>query len=154
MRHPDRVDPSTPNAVKVQEAIARLERENIAPYELPGNRLARESYEDLILPWHCNPPVDGFLETDFTRLEWDRDGKLSDSEHFFLGDEIATIETLKARLSTASMVTRWRKEHPQLAGTEQDIVAKMVKEMREVIGGEELVFGRSCVLLLFKKTEV
>ena len=50
------------------------------------------------------------------------------------------------------MVTRWREAHPQLAGTENDVVVKMAREMREFLGGEELVIGRSCVLLLFKKT--
>ncbi|CAD6573198.1 MAG: hypothetical protein ASARMPRED_005930 [Alectoria sarmentosa] len=130
--------PATPNAAKVQEAIIRLNRENIAPYELPGNRLSRDSYDHLLLPWNCNPPVDGFLESGFTRLEWDRDGKLSDPDHFFLGDQVVTIDMMQKRLSTASMVTRWRESHPQLAGTEQDIVVKMAREMREVVGGEEL----------------
>ncbi|CAD6572751.1 MAG: hypothetical protein ASARMPREDX12_005429 [Alectoria sarmentosa] len=133
--------PATPNAAKVQEAIIRLNRENIAPYELPGNRLSRDSYDHLLLPWNCNPPVDGFLESEFTRLEWDRDGKLSDPDHFFLGDQVVTIDMMQKRLSTASMVTRWRESHPQQAGTEQDIVVKMAREMREVVGGEEWLFS-------------
>ena len=132
--------------------MSRLQRENIAQYELPGNRVARESYEHLLLPWQCDPPVDGFSETGFTRLEWDRNGKLSDSEHFFLGDETFTIQAAEARLGTASSVTRWREAHPQLAGTEQDIAVKMARELKELLGGKEfVVIGRSCVLLLFKK---
>lgn len=132
----------------------RLEREYLAPYELPGNRLSRESYDHLLLPWNCSPPVDAFLESGFTRLEWDRDGKLSDPEHFFLGDEAVTLKRAQKQLSTSSMVTRWREAHPQLAGTEQDIVVKAMSEMREVLGGEELVAGASCALLLFKKAVV
>ena len=50
------------------------------------------------------------------------------------------------------MVTRWREAHPQLAGTEEDVVVTMARDMREAVGGEEFVIGRSCVLLLFKKT--
>ena len=152
--HSDPADPSTPNAAKVQEVISHLKRENLGPYELPGNRLARESYDNLLLPWNCNPPVGDFLESGFKRLEWDRDGKLSDPEHFFLGDQTLTIETIKARLGTASMVTRWREAHPQLAGTEQDVVARMVREIRELLGGDEVVIGQSCVLLLFQKSNV
>lgn len=132
----------------------RLERGNLAPYELPGNRLSRDSYDHLLLPWSCNPPVDGFLESGFTRLEWDRDGKLSDPVHFFLGDEVVTIERMQKILGTSSMVTRWREAHPQLAGTEQDVVVDLAREMKEVLGGEELVIGQSCVLLLFKRTDV
>ncbi len=132
--------------------MSRLLQENLVPYELPGNRLSRHSYDHLLLPWNCSPPVDGFLESGFTRLEWDRDGKLSNPDHFFLGDEVVTIEKLQKRLSTSSMVTRWREAHPQLAGTEEDVVVTMARDMRETVGGEELVIGRSCVLLLFKKT--
>lgn len=150
----DQADPFTSNATAVQEAMFRLERGNLAPYELPGNRLSRDSYDHLLLPWSCNPPVDGFLESGFTRLEWDRDGKLSDPVHFFLGDEVVTIERLQKILGTSSMVTRWREAHPQLAGTEQDVVVDLAREMKEVLGGEELVIGQSCVLLLFKRTDV
>ena len=111
-------------------------------------------YDNLLLPWDCSPPIDGLLESGFTRLEWDRDGKLSDSGHFFLGDRTITIEKMQKLVSTGSMVTRWREAHPQLAGTEQDVVAKMAKEMRDLLGEGEVVIGSSCVLLLFKKTDV
>ena len=150
--HADRVDPSTPNAVNLQEMMSRLRHDNIASYELPGNKLANNSYDHLLLPWNCSPPIRGFLESGYTRLEWDRDGKLSDSEHFFLGDQTVTLEDVKSRFGTASMVTRWREKHPQLVGTEQDIVAKLVREMREILQGDEWVIGQSCVLLLFKRT--
>ena len=147
-----RADPSTPNAAKIQEKFSSLKQENLGPYELPGNQLTRDSYENLVLPWNCSPPVGAFPESGFTRLEWDRNGKLSGPEHFFLGDQILTIETMEKRLGTASMVTRWREAHPGLAGTEEDVLAKMAREMRELLGGkEELVIGQSCVLLLFKK---
>ena len=52
------------------------------------------------------------------------------------------------------MVTRWREAHPQLVGTEQDVVAKMAKEMKDLLGEGEVVIGSSCALLLFKKTNV
>ena len=132
--------------------MSRLKRDNIDSYELPGNQLARDSYDHLLLPWNCSPPISGFSESGYTRLGWDRDGKLSDSEHFFLGDETVTLEDVESRFGTASMVTRWREKHPHLVGTEQDVVAKIVREMREVLEGDEWVIGRSCVLLLFKRT--
>lgn len=134
--------------------MSHLRRDILAPYELPGNRLTRDLYDHLLLPWNCSPPIDGFSEIGFTRLEWDRDGKLSDAEHFFLGDQIITIERMQERMSTASMVTRWREAHPQLVGTEEDVVMRMAREMRDILGKEELVVGSSCVLLLFKKTGV
>ena len=95
-----------------------------------------------------------FLEAGFQRLEWDRDGKLSNPDHFFLGEETVSIEAAKKRLGTASSVTRWREAHPELVGTEQDVVEKMTRGVQELLGEDEIVFGRSCVLLLFKKSGV
>ncbi|KAM0796858.1 S-adenosyl-L-methionine-dependent methyltransferase [Usnea florida] len=146
--------PSTPNVAKVEEALLHLKGTDLVPFELPGNRLAKDWYENLLLPWNCNPPVQDFLEAEFQRLEWDRDGKLSNPDHFFLGDETVSIEAAKKRLGTASAVTRWREAHPQLAGTEQDVVEKMTRGIKELLGEDKIVFGRSCVLLLFKKSGV
>ena len=129
----------------------RLEREELGPYELPGNRLCRDAYDNLLLPWDARPPIDGFSEAGFTRLDWDRDGHLSDGEHFFLGDHRVTLTQAQKMYETASMVTRWREAHPQLAGTEQDVVNKMVREVREVLGREDVVIGSSCHLLLLKR---
>lgn len=147
----DDVDPSTPNAAQIQQLKFRLEREHLAPYELPGNRIARGGYDDLPLPWTVDPPVEGFPPPGFTRLDWDRDGVLSDPDHFFLGDRHVTIDQMQARLSTASMVTRWREAHPDKAGTEEDVVAVMVRDMRPILGREDLIIGSSCHLLLFKR---
>ena len=132
----------------------RLKGKDLVPFELPGNRLSSDWYENLLLPWNCNPPVYDFLEAGFQRLEWDRDGKLSNPDHFFLGEETVSIEAAKKRLGTASSVTRWREAHPELAGTEQDVVEKMTRGMKELLGEDNIVFGRSCVLLLFKKSRV
>ena len=154
MHQSNQADPSNPNAAKVEETKSRFEGEILAPYELPGNRLAHDMYDHLLLPWNRSPPIDERLDSGFTRLYWDRDGKLSDYEHFFLGVLSITIEKMQKMMSTGSMVTRWREAHPQLVGTEQDVVAKMAKEMRDLLGEGEVVIGSSCVLLLFKKTDV
>jgi len=131
--------------------MVRLEREELGPYELPGNRLARDAYDNLPLPWDIRPPVEGFSQAGFTRLDWDRDGQLSEPDHIFLGDEHVTLAKVQAKFSTASMVTRWREAHPELANTEQDVVSVMVKELRKELGREDLVVGSSCHLLLLKR---
>lgn len=146
-----RSDPSTPNAAHVQEIIFRLKRQELRPYELPGNRLVRDCYDDLLLPWDVQPPIEGFSQGGFTRLDWDRDGHLSDGEHFFLGDKHVTLTQAEDQLGTASMVTRWRKEHPELIGTEDDIVRRMARDVRKVLGRDDFVIGNSCHLLLFKR---
>ena len=113
--------------------------------------MRREAYRTLPLPWTCDPPIAGFSPERLARYDWDEDGKLSDGKHFFLGDHTVTLAQLQATLGTASMVTRWREAHPELVGTEEDVLVEASKEFREIIGGEELVVGLDCHLLLFKR---
>ncbi len=62
-----------------------------------------------------------------------------------------TLGDIGKSLGTTSMMIRWRDAHPQLAGTDEDLIVKMIKELREILGGDEIVIGTSCTLLLFKK---
>jgi hypothetical protein len=160
-------DPSTPNAAAVQKALFHLERDVLAPYELQPNRISRDMYDNLILPWQVdqvttegNDLADVFPKSDFVRLEWDRDGILTDGVDFFLASSSenkgeTTLNDLEASLGTASMVTRWREANADLVGTEKDCVREMCAEIRKVMGvGTEgnptIRVESSVVLLLFK----
>lgn len=50
-----------------------------------------------------------------------------------------------------SMMIRWREAHPHLVGTDEDLIVKMLKELKEIMVGDEIVIRTSCTLLLFKK---
>ncbi|EED17405.1 conserved hypothetical protein [Talaromyces stipitatus ATCC 10500] len=154
--------PSTPNAPAVQKVLFHLERDVLAPYELPSNRISRDMYTDLTLPWQVNKSLaESFPESAFVRLEWDKDGVLSDGNEFFSTTHEGkkgetTLNDLAASLGTASMVTRWRKANPDLVGTERDCVRKMCAEVKRAIGvsadeNPTLKVGTSVVLLLFKR---
>ena len=145
-------DPDTPNAAEVQRILLRLEREVLAPFELPANRLSRDMYDNLPLPWHLVHPVTAFARSDFVRHEWDRDGILGDSNEFFGQSTKCSLDDLERILSTSSMVTRWRNANSALAGTEKDCVRETMKQLREALHGQEtFVQGVGTVILLFKK---
>lgn len=144
-------DPTTPNASRVQELMFRLEREYLAPYERPGNILSRTFYDSLLLPWNMTPPIEGFSSTRFTKHEWDRDGKPSSGDEFFLGNQHVTVARLMKVYETTSLMARWRQANPELIGTDSDILVKTARDLREALGGENLVIGVGCVLLLFTK---
>jgi hypothetical protein len=95
------LDPCTPNAAEVQRILFHLEREVLAPFELPPNRLSRDMYDNLPLPWNVTPPVTAFSESDFVRYEWDCNGN-----EFFGQSEEVSLDDLGRTLPTASMVTR------------------------------------------------
>ncbi|KAJ5309685.1 CoA-transferase family III [Penicillium atrosanguineum] len=151
-------DPSTANADAVQKVLFELEREILSPYELPSNRLSRDLYENLILPWDLDDEslASEFPASQFQRLEWDRDGILTDGDQFFNFSDETTLEGLETDLGTASMVTRWREAHPELANTENDCVKQTMAKLRLAlgVGGTEnptITVGNGTVILLFKR---
>ena len=150
-------DPSTPNAVEVQKALFYLEREILAPYELPPNRLSRDLYDNLILPLDLGDEylAKQFPVSEFLRMEWDRDGALT-GEDFFDGSKDAPLNDLANGFTTASMVTRWREAHPDLVGTDRDCVIEAMARVREALGvgideNPPITVGGATALLLFKR---
>jgi trans-aconitate 3-methyltransferase len=147
------VDPSTPNYQNVQGVLLRFERETLAPYELPGNRLSMEMYDNLPLPWNISPPVKDFPQSEYIKHDYDREGVLSNGVDFFGGGSFTTLEEESKGLSTASMVTRWRAANPELVGTDKDVVRVFIRELREVLGGQDWILrGMGTAILLFKKS--
>lgn len=136
------------------EILLRLERETLGPYALPGNILSMNMYDDLPRPWTVSPPVKAFPEANYVKHDWDREGKLSNGQTFFGGVRSKeTLEEIEGGLSTASMVTRWRAAHPDLVGTDKDVVKVFVKDLKEAMGGQDWVErGSGTTIMLFKKT--
>ncbi|PMD39941.1 S-adenosyl-L-methionine-dependent methyltransferase [Hyaloscypha variabilis F] len=145
--------PSTPNYEKVQEVLLRFERETLAPYELPGNRLSMEMYDNLPLPWNVSPLVKDFPQSEYVKHDYDREGVLSNGVDFFGGGDFTTLDEESKGLSTASMVTRWRAANPELVGTDKDAVRVFIRELREALGGQDWILrGTGTAILLFKKS--
>jgi len=78
-------DPDQPNAEKVKEIMLHFERVVIGQYELLGNRLSRDMYDNLPLPWEVSPPVHEFSKSDYIKNDYDRDGILTNGKTFFSG---------------------------------------------------------------------
>ena len=139
-----------PHADRIKQLRLAFERE-IRPYQLPGNLIAQNLYDDLELPWTADPNQTAFPRDEYRRVEWDRDGVLSDGKDFLGGSLAYTLEQYERGLGTASAVTRWREARPELVGTERDCVKLHVGRMRELLGDTKLRGGSETVLLLFKK---
>jgi hypothetical protein len=136
------------------EVLLRLERETLAPYALPGNIISMNMYDDLPLPWNVSPLVSDFPESKFVKLDYDREGVLSNGVSFFNNDEKESLDDIENGLGTASMVTRWRAANPDLVGTDKDVVKVFARELREALGGKQdwVVRGSGTAILLFKKS--
>ena len=65
--------------------MLHFERVVIGDYELPGNRLSRDMYDNLPLPWEVSPPVPEFAKSDYVKHDYDRDGILTNGKTFFSG---------------------------------------------------------------------
>ena len=134
---------------EIQEAFQRV----IEPYIQPGNRIAHDMYDNLELPWAADPAQTAFPEDKFRRFDWDRGGVLSDGKDFFGGSREVPMGFYEQVLGTVSAVTRWREAHPELAGTERDCVAEVLRQTRQVLGERGLRGGGATTLLMFKRGE-
>ncbi|KIW78368.1 hypothetical protein Z517_08203 [Fonsecaea pedrosoi CBS 271.37] len=167
-----RCDPNnTPNAEKLQEWFKVFEEEVLAPYEQPGNKLARELYINLGLPWECLDRIDGadqelktllkeFDETRFERIESDRDGRIASDGTAFSEYRKVDFATIKAMLGTASPITRWREAHKEKLekGEVEDVMDMMIRKMKEILeevpegkGRDYIDGGSGMVILVVKK---
>ena len=133
--------------------MLRFERETLGPYELPANRLSRDMYDNLPLPWNMATPVTAFPQKDFVKHDFDREGVLSNGIDFFGGGEDESLEENEKGLGTASMVTRWREANPELVGTDRDVVKGYIAELRKALGPGPETFkrGSGTAVLFFKK---
>lgn len=147
---------TTPNAESVQRILFELERQILAPYELPGNRLSRDGYEDLPLPWDEGVDIEGFDEACFFRREWNKDGAVRDGEDFVAAEPRHSLDMFARGCSTASMVVRWREAHREGLGNGEieDCVDLTVRRLKEALGDQDwFEGGPSMVLLMIKKKQ-
>lgn len=150
------VHPSTPNAAAIEAALTQLEEEHLVSFFEPGNRLTRDRYKDIKLPWTLDTPTKAFDETTFFRREWGVDEKFLDRP-----TELS-MEHLEKVLGVGSPVTRWRDAHPDAVGTEEDIVRKgrrITEKLLHEAGvkeGEEVIRPgiRGTLLIVKKKAQV
>ncbi|KAB5522152.1 S-adenosyl-L-methionine-dependent methyltransferase [Coniochaeta sp. 2T2.1] len=156
-----RVDPSMPGAGEIQAILDKLET-TLDGYVLPGNRLVSDLYRDLPLPWTL-PDDDQVPElfdpASFVRKEWGTGPGSEPSETFYSSQRPpANLDTLEKVTGTLSPVVRWREAHPELVGTERDVVRVMRREIEAafrragVLEGEKIIRGGvEGVLLMVKK---
>jgi trans-aconitate 3-methyltransferase len=152
-----RITKSTPNHVKIQAALDKIEQDYLIPYFEPGNVLTRNLYRNLPLPWTSTPSVSGFDEASFVRKEW-ADGE--NEEFYSTGTMTLNLDMVEKILATASPVQRWREGNPDKVGTSEDVLKKMRAAIEEglyeagVPKGEEKVSGSPDGVLLLVKTKV
>lgn len=149
--------PSIPNAAAINAAMQEIEDKELAPYIEPGNQITRELYANMSLPWTLDSPELAFDKNAFVKKFF---GTTEDEEPFFdsNSNRLFDMDTVEQIIATNSPVTRWRQAHPELVGTDADIVKRMRRIVEELLHeagvekGKELVKGGTAgVLLLVKR---
>ncbi|KAG9793300.1 hypothetical protein ABEF93_003510 [Exophiala dermatitidis] len=165
-------NPDTPNVEKLHKLFAEFEDEVLRDFEEPGNRLTRQLYVGLKLPWddvEDNAGGDGqgnkaslahvFPKEEFQRLEFNKDGHVPPGEKFLVGRRL-TFDQIKMGLGTVSPVTRWREAHKDklAAGEIEDCVDQLVRRTKEIMeevpegkGRDWAEGGSAVVILVIKK---
>ena len=148
-------------ADKAQALMRRFELD-IEPYELEGNRLCRELYKNLVMPWDVDEArqkelgIDVFPKYEYVYKTWNEGGKLEpDLEGGWMRRETNKWAIIKYALGTASPVTRYREKNKEALekGEMEDCVDRLVKDLREVLGQDKEVVdgGMSTSLVMLKK---
>jgi hypothetical protein len=152
-----RVDTSLPNHEALQAVIDGLDV-TLEDYMLPGNIMVRDLYRDLALPWTLPSPVSAFDPESFVRKEWNT-GPDSETQ-FFAHQPPMSLDMMEMALGTSSPVTRWRQDHPEAVGTEDDVVRQVRRKIEKILAeageeeGKDMVTGDvTGVLLLLRKKD-
>jgi len=146
-----------PNAVAIQAAVDEHE-ELLKDFFIEGNRITRNLYTNLALPWTLSPPVKEFEEATFLRKEWGTDNKSEPSDEFLAHQEPVDLDRFERILGTSSPVIRWREANLDKVGTELDVVRIIRNNIERLLheagvekGKEMLRGGVKGVLLVVKR---
>lgn len=104
-----------------------------------------DTYCGLLLPWHEQVQNPAFDEGHFYHKEWSGRSN-GDTDEFFASQPSVDLDSMEQVMgSTAGPYLEWRKAHPELAGTEQDLLRRGRREIERlqrevgVAKGEEWV---------------
>ncbi|KLJ12388.1 hypothetical protein EMPG_12584 [Blastomyces silverae] len=160
---------TVPNSAAIQVVVDEFEDKHLRPHMEVGNLHVRNLYADLELPWTLTREAAGsvseFDEGSFFRRVWDGgdddDDDDDDDGKFLMSRPLSVnLDTLERMVGTGSPITRWREEHPDAAGTEQDVVRVFRREVERLLHeagvekGKEMVEGSQTGVLLVVKKKV
>jgi hypothetical protein len=152
----------TPHAdnEKVQEIMDHFSHVVLGPYVTPGSKLAKNGYNGLNLPWDQPETASLFEKESLLEKRWYSNDSESKEMGFFggLAQDQWPLTAVKAMLGTMSPVIRWREAHPNLAGTDQDCVDVVIRQLCDAIGapnaledGTTMSGGMGIVLFCLKR---
>ncbi len=155
---PIQFDPSMPNSELIQARLDAFE-ETLKDYMVEGNRLTRDLYVGIPLPWALAPPVREFDEGSFLRKEWGTGSDSEPGDQFYnTAQQPVDLDTLEKIMGTGSPVVRWREAHADAVGTDRDVVRMMRLDIEQLLRGAGVEKGKevlkgtvSGVLIMVKK---
>lgn len=151
---------SNPNAEALTKLISSLADSELEPHMAKGNLIGRSKYTDLPLPWSIGRQVPEFSEASYRRLIWVPEGDALHEGEIAVPVETLTLDELEGIAETMSPIARWREAHPDLAGTDRDVVKVSRKKIEGVLQGgsgtgQDLAIRMVSpgVLLLFRRSQ-
>ncbi|KXJ94512.1 methyltransferase domain-containing protein [Microdochium bolleyi] len=151
---------SNPNAEAITELFKILVDRDLDSHMVRGNMHGRSRYAQLLLPWDLSHLVAEFDAASFQRKVWVAEGDSVEAGEIAVPIETLSMEALEAMAATMSPISRWRESHPDLAGTERDVISVMRKRVEGILraGGAQdeplsLKMHAPGVLLLMKRVE-
>lgn len=130
------VHPDVPNHGAINESLHGIRDRELEAFYAVGNRVARDLYVDLGLPWTVSPMVSGFERESILRKTWGTEGNSDveyEAEELLLdGQKWIGMDTFEVMMGTGSPITRWREANPEKTG-EEDVVRVMRREVERLL---------------------
>jgi trans-aconitate 3-methyltransferase len=165
---------AVPNGRAIEQVLMSLQEAELEPFEkitLQKSEIARSAmqpddsvrsscsqYCGLLMPWHELVQNPHFDEAVFFHREWSGRDTKSEDDEFFVSQPRVDLETMEQIISaTAGPYLEWKKAHPSLVGTEQDLLKRSRREIERlqrqvgVKAGEEWVRSRVVGALVIVK---
>ncbi|CAK7229719.1 hypothetical protein SCUCBS95973_007323 [Sporothrix curviconia] len=149
-----RIHPDSRCSEAIQAVMDAFQAQDLEPYMNEGNRIVRNKYRDLLLPWTVpDHPVAVFPQDKFVRRDW-----TVDDVTFMTHDNLEiNMDLLETVMSTSSPYTRWCEAHPEDVKGENNILRKLRRKVERILQadgvapGEERIRGLALGAILIVK---
>lgn len=132
------------------------------PYATLGNKLSRDGYKDLPLPWDVPAGASNWEAASLIRKDWDLDGVPSGPPRDdgipapYLIQDLEIAAKFGEGLGASSMGARWREANQGKveAGELEDCGVEASRKLEQVLRGTgqtSFIAGPSCSLLLLSR---
>ena len=127
-------EPSYPHATEINAVLDGL-YQDLCPYRVAGSILTKDCYARILLPWTIESPNAAFSKSSYIRTLYS-----SENRNGIMPMYKSPVDRGEKVFISGSTYIRWREAHPDLAGTDQDVVKSALDKIRKILGRRKILW--------------